>query len=194
MPSAQLGVLAALPFRLFIAAYNSLSKSLVGTKSLIQKYWAPPPATVVGVASTYNPYRDEIGSGGKQTASGSLMTQLHGLRRFGSICGSSLVVSAMAKIIDRPLRWSRAAKSVSSSKSTMLVHLDLAALSTSTNGVCATSIRLNGSVSSAMSKLHFCAMTTGRRDRLPAKTIPSHNSCHPRHCLGQCLPPSRNCN
>lgn len=57
-------------FLTFIAAYNSLSKSLVGTKSLIQKYAAPPPAAVVGVASTYNPYRDEIGSGGKQTASG----------------------------------------------------------------------------------------------------------------------------
>ena len=28
------------------------------------------------------------------------MTQLRGLQRFGSICGSSLVVSAMAKIIE----------------------------------------------------------------------------------------------
>jgi rare lipoprotein A len=54
----------------FIAAYNSLSESLVGTKSLIQKHAAPTPATVVGVASTYNPYRYGIGSGGKQTASG----------------------------------------------------------------------------------------------------------------------------
>ena len=33
---------------------------------------APTPATVVGVASTYNPYRYGIGSGGKQTASGEL--------------------------------------------------------------------------------------------------------------------------
>jgi rare lipoprotein A len=57
-------------FSTFIAAYNSLSKSLVGTKSLIQKYVASQPATVVGVASTYNPYRGGIGSGGKQTASG----------------------------------------------------------------------------------------------------------------------------
>jgi peptidoglycan lytic transglycosylase len=54
----------------FIAAYDSLSESLVGTKSLIQKHAAPTPATVVGVASTYNPYRYGIGSGGKQTASG----------------------------------------------------------------------------------------------------------------------------
>ena len=37
---------------------------------LIQKHAAPTPATVVGVASTYNPYRYGIGSGGKQTASG----------------------------------------------------------------------------------------------------------------------------
>jgi peptidoglycan lytic transglycosylase len=57
-------------FSTFIAGYNSLSKSLVGTKSLIQKYAAPRPATVIGVASTYNPYRYGIGSGGKQTASG----------------------------------------------------------------------------------------------------------------------------
>jgi peptidoglycan lytic transglycosylase len=57
-------------FSTFIAANNSLSKSVVGTKLLIQKYAASPPATVVGVASTYNPYRDGIGSGGKQTASG----------------------------------------------------------------------------------------------------------------------------
>jgi rare lipoprotein A len=54
----------------FIAAYSSLSKSPVGTKSLIEKDASSPPATVVGVASTYNPYRDGIGSGGKQTASG----------------------------------------------------------------------------------------------------------------------------
>jgi hypothetical protein len=60
-------------FSTFIAANNSLSKSLVGTKLLIQKYAASPPATVVGVASTYNPYRDGIGSGGKQTASGGAL-------------------------------------------------------------------------------------------------------------------------
>ena len=112
-------------FSTFILAYNSLSKSLaVRAKSLIQKYAALTPAAVVGVASTYNPYLDGIGSDDKQT--GSLMTQLHGPPRFGSICGRSLVVSAMAKIIDPPLRWSRAAKSVSSSKSTMLVHLEAA--------------------------------------------------------------------
>jgi len=49
---------------------GALRKSLVGTELVIQKHEAPTPATVVGVASTYNPYRYGIGSGGKQTASG----------------------------------------------------------------------------------------------------------------------------
>src|SRR5678816_3636389 len=58
-------------FSTFILAYNSLSKSLaVRAKSLIQKYAALTPAAVVGVASTYNPYLDGIGSDDKQTASG----------------------------------------------------------------------------------------------------------------------------
>jgi len=57
-------------FSRVIGAYDSLRKSLVGTKLLIEKYAAPTAATVVGVASTYNPYRYGIGSGGKQTASG----------------------------------------------------------------------------------------------------------------------------
>ena len=113
-------------FSTFIVAYNSLRKSLaVRAKSLIQKYAALTPA-FVGVASTYNPYLDGNGSDEKQTASGEPYDQLRGLQRSGSICGSSLVVSAMAEIIDPPLRWSRAAKSVSSSKSTMLVRLALA--------------------------------------------------------------------
>ena len=55
----------------FIAAYNSLSKSLpVRAKSLIQKYAALMRAAVVGAASTYNPYLEENGSQEKQTASG----------------------------------------------------------------------------------------------------------------------------
>jgi peptidoglycan lytic transglycosylase len=57
-------------FSRVIGAYDSLRKSLVGTKLLIEKYVAPTAATVVGIASTYNPYRYGIGSGGKQTASG----------------------------------------------------------------------------------------------------------------------------
>jgi rare lipoprotein A len=57
-------------FSTFVAPYDPLRKSLAGTKSLIQKYAAPTPATVVGIASTYNPYRYGIGSDGKQTASG----------------------------------------------------------------------------------------------------------------------------
>jgi peptidoglycan lytic transglycosylase len=55
----------------FIAAYNSLSKSLpVRAKSLIQKYAALMRDAVVGVASTYNPYREKKSSQEKQTASG----------------------------------------------------------------------------------------------------------------------------
>ena len=57
----------------FITAYDSLGKSLdVGAKSLIQKYAALIRATVVGVASTYNPYLDDTGQDEKQTASGEL--------------------------------------------------------------------------------------------------------------------------
>jgi rare lipoprotein A len=56
----------------FITAYNSLRKSLaVSAKSLIQKYATRMRATVVGVASTYNPYLDHNGSDEKQTASGN---------------------------------------------------------------------------------------------------------------------------
>jgi rare lipoprotein A len=55
----------------FVAAYNSLSKSLpVRAKSFIQKYAAMMRAAVVGAASTYNPYLEEKGSYEKQTASG----------------------------------------------------------------------------------------------------------------------------
>ena len=55
----------------FIAAYNSLSKSLpVRAKSLIQKYALLMRAAVVGAATTYNPYLEENGSQEKQTASG----------------------------------------------------------------------------------------------------------------------------
>ena len=57
----------------FITAYNSLRKSLnVRAKSLIQKYAALIRATVVGMASTYNPYLDDKGPDEKQTASGEL--------------------------------------------------------------------------------------------------------------------------
>jgi rare lipoprotein A len=53
----------------FIAAYNSLRKSLaVSAESL--KFAALMHATVVGMASTYNPYLDDNGSDEKQTASG----------------------------------------------------------------------------------------------------------------------------
>jgi rare lipoprotein A len=55
----------------FIAAYNSLRKLLpVSPKSLIQKSVAGMRTAVAGVASTYNPYIDENGSGGGETASG----------------------------------------------------------------------------------------------------------------------------
>ncbi len=55
----------------FIAAYNSLRKSLpVRAKSFIRKYAAMMRAAVVGAASTYNPYFEEKGSYEKQTASG----------------------------------------------------------------------------------------------------------------------------
>jgi len=77
------------------------------------------------------------------------MIQLRGLRRFGSICESSLVVSAMAKIIDQPLRWSRVAK-----KAIVKINdvgpLKPGRVMTSTNGACAISIRLNSLVSSVM--------------------------------------------
>jgi rare lipoprotein A len=55
----------------FIAAYNSLSKSLpIRAKALIQKYAALMRNAVVGAASTYNPYLEKNGSQEKQTASG----------------------------------------------------------------------------------------------------------------------------
>ena len=57
----------------FIAAYKSLRKSLaVRGQSLIQEYAALMGTAIVGVASTYNPYRVGVGSDEMQTASGEL--------------------------------------------------------------------------------------------------------------------------
>ena len=57
----------------FIAAYKSLQKSLaVEALPLIEKYAALTGTSIVGVASTYNPYRDEITSDEMPTASGEL--------------------------------------------------------------------------------------------------------------------------
>ena len=57
----------------FIAAYKSLRKSLaVRGQSLIQEYAALMGTAIVGVASTYNPYRIGVGSDEMQTASGEL--------------------------------------------------------------------------------------------------------------------------
>ena len=55
----------------FPAAYLSLRKSLAAREvPHIQKHAELTRTTVVGVASTYNPYRGGEDSGGKQTASG----------------------------------------------------------------------------------------------------------------------------
>ena len=57
----------------FIAAYQSLRKLLdVRAPSLVKKYAALTSTAIVGVASTYNPYRDRPDSNAKQTASGEL--------------------------------------------------------------------------------------------------------------------------
>ena len=57
----------------FIAAYKSLRKSLtVRGQSLIHEYAALMGTAIVGVASTYNPYRVGVGSDEMQTASGEL--------------------------------------------------------------------------------------------------------------------------
>ena len=84
----------------FIAAYDSLRKSLdVRAKSLIQKY----AALFVHLSSAW--LRPIIHTSTKtarmrkRPPPGSSMIQLLGPRRFGSICGNSLVASAMATII-----------------------------------------------------------------------------------------------
>jgi rare lipoprotein A len=66
-----------IPFQLRIAARLIAILGLLGlcaegamAQSRIQKYRALKRATVVGVASTYNPYRDGNGSDEKQTSSG----------------------------------------------------------------------------------------------------------------------------
>jgi len=57
----------------FIAAYKSLRKSLaVRGQSLIKEYAALMGTAIVGVASTYNPYRVGVSSDEMQTASGEL--------------------------------------------------------------------------------------------------------------------------
>jgi len=55
----------------FVAAYHAFRNLLAATVlSRIQKYATLLHATVVGAASTYNPYRDRNGSDEIQTASG----------------------------------------------------------------------------------------------------------------------------
>jgi rare lipoprotein A len=54
----------------FYAAYRSVLGMLVTLARRTQRYLVPMGATIVGIASTYNPFRDKIGSDEKQTASG----------------------------------------------------------------------------------------------------------------------------
>ena len=57
----------------FIAAYESLRESLaIRGQSFIQKYAALMGTAIIGVASTYNPYRVGVDSDEMQTASGEL--------------------------------------------------------------------------------------------------------------------------
>ena len=54
----------------FYAAYRFVLSLLVTLARRTQRYVAPMGATIVGIASTYNPFRDKVGSAEKQTASG----------------------------------------------------------------------------------------------------------------------------
>src|SRR6516162_9558798 len=53
---------------------------------------------IMGIASTYNPFRPDYRSGGRETAS---MIQQRGLLQSKRICVRGLVASALARPIDR---------------------------------------------------------------------------------------------
>jgi hypothetical protein len=70
-------------------------------------------ASIVGIASTYNPYRPGYREGGIETASGERTIRLRGPLRSNLACVKSLAASAAGGL---NMRWSRVEIRRSSSK------------------------------------------------------------------------------